>query len=568
MLIELVVEELGVIERAELSLEAGSAALTGETGAGKTLLVSALGLLMGGRADKDLVRQGAPLARVEGRFLVRPDHPCAKLAADRDLCEIDGSGEGAEPVELVLSRVVHADGRPSKARVNGHIVTLAALGELGSRLLGIAGQNEHHRLADPAFQRALLDASAAPGTSDLASDVAREVRAAAVARRAAEELRVGERARSRELDVLKYEIAEIEAAGISPGEGDLLLQQAQALEHAAEVGAVLAQVGELLSGEDGAAEKIAEAAGASRPLTGKDALMASVVERLGSIEIELADISSDVAKASVAPDPASLEAARERLGELQRLRRKYGADDTEVLSYLAEAKGRAEELATATSRADELEAAADAHHAEAIRLADELTRRRNAARGSLEKNVEGRLAELSLSGAAFEVRMEARDLYEGGAETVTFMFGADAQGLRPLAKVASGGELSRVALALYLVTATSEVETMLFDEVDAGVGGEAARSVGRSLAELARTAGIQTLVVTHLPQVAAYADAHFRVSKTARPGDGAVSSVHALSTDERVDELSRMLAGLPDSQLAQEHARELLEVARGAASAA
>ena len=185
----------------------------------------------------------------------------------------------------------------------------------------------------------------------------------------------------------------------------------------------------------------------------------------------------------------------------------------------------------------------------------------------LAKGVEDRLGELSLAGARFEVRLEPRELYEGGAETVTFMFGADSQGLRPLAKAASGGELSRVALALYLVTATSEVETMLFDEVDAGVGGEAARSVGRSLAELARTAGIQTLVVTHLPQVAAYADLHFRVSKSAA-GGSAKSSVNLLSTDERIDELSRMLAGLPDSQLAQEHARELLEVARSAASAA
>lgn len=566
MLIELVVEELGVIQRAELSLEAGSAALTGETGAGKTLLVSALGLLMGGRADKDLVRQGAPLARVEGRFLVRPGHPCARLAADRDLSVQDA---GDEPVELVLSRVVAADGRPSKARVNGHIVTLATLAEFGSKLLGIAGQNEHHKLADPAFQRALVDASAAAGTADLAADVAREVRAATAARKAAEELRVGERARSRELDVLRYEIAEIEAAGIKPGEGDLLLEQAQTLESAAEIEAALAEVADLLSGEEGAAERIAGALAAARPVAGKDRSMASMVERLDSIEIELADISSDVAKASVAPDPTSIEEVRERIGELQRLRRKYGADDAEVMRYLDQARARAEELSTATSRADELEAAADRHRAEAVRLAGELTRRRNDARGPLEKAVEERLAELSLSGARFEVRMEQRELYEGGAETVTFMFGADAQGLRPLAKAASGGELSRVALALYLVTATSEVETMLFDEVDAGVGGEAARSVGRSLAELARTAGVQTLVVTHLPQVAAYADAHFRVAKTVgRDGAGAVSSVHVLSVDERIDELSRMLAGLPDSQLAQEHARELLEVARSAASAA
>ena len=165
MLIELVVEELGVIERAELSLEAGSAALTGETGAGKTLLVTALGLLMGGRADKDLVRQGAPQSRVEGRFLVRPDHPCAALAQDHDVCAPDQ--DASDPVELVLSRVVPANGRSSKARVNGHIVTLGTLAEFGTRLLGIAGQNEHHRLADPQFQRNLLDSAAGAGTKEV-----------------------------------------------------------------------------------------------------------------------------------------------------------------------------------------------------------------------------------------------------------------------------------------------------------------------------------------------------------------------------------------------------------------
>ena len=564
MLIELVVEELGVIERAELSLEAGSAALTGETGAGKTLLVSALGLLMGSRADKDLVRQGASRSRVEGRFLVRPDHPCALQGAELDLCEPPSGPE--QPVELVLTRVVSADGRSSKARINGHIVTLATLAGFGTRLLGIAGQNEHQRLADLHFQRALLDAAAEAGTTELAANLANEVRSAAAARRGAEELRVGERSRSRELDVLRYEIGEIEAAGIEPGEGDRLLAQAETLENAAAVSAAFAAAADHISGDGGALERVADAIAAARVAERSDAV-ATVLSRLTSIEIELTDISAEIARTATAPDPVSLEDVRDRIGELQKLRRKYGADDAEVLTYLADARKRADELASATSRADELEAEAEAHQNEALRLAAEVTRRRETAAGPLKDAVEARLADLSLAGARFEVRLEPRDLYEGGAETVTFMFGADEQTLRPLAKAASGGELSRVALALYLVTAANDVETMLFDEVDAGVGGEAARSVGRSLAELARTAGIQTLVVTHLPQVAAYADIHFKVLKT-RVEEGSVSSVKALSTDERVDELSRMLAGLPDSQLAQEHARELLEVARAAASAA
>jgi DNA repair protein RecN (Recombination protein N) len=564
MLIELVVEELGVIERAELSLDAGSAALTGETGAGKTLLVAALGLLMGGRADKDLVRHGATQARVEGRFLVRPDHPCALVAAEQDL--IDLSSTDDDPVELVLSRVVPGDGKPSKARVNGRIVTLAILGEIGRSLVGIAGQNEHQRLGDPVFQRKLLDISA--GAAELAADVAASVRAAAAARRSAEELRDGERARSRELDVLRYEIGEIEAVGVAEGEGDMLLARAQRLENAEEIAGALAGAADSIDGDGGALEDVAGAIAGLGTVHSQDRSISELIQRLRSVEAELGDISSEIARSAVIPDPESLADIRERIGDLQRLRRKYGADDAAVLAYLEEARERAAGLESTSSRASELEAEAAEQLERASSLAAELTERRRVAARMLEEQVANRLSDLALAGATFGVALEPRDLYEGGLESVTFNFaGGPGQVPRSLSKTASGGELSRVALALYLVTATSDVETMLFDEVDAGVGGEAARSVGQALAELARSAGVQTLVVTHLPQVAAYADVHLRVTKEPVAGKGVVSSVTTLSPEERVDELSRMLAGLPDSQVAQEHARELLDLARSGAPA-
>lgn len=564
MLIELVVEELGVIERAELSLEAGSAALTGETGAGKTLLVVAFGLLMGGRADKDLVRRGAPQSRVEGRFLLRPDHPCAVLALQHDLYEVTSQDED---VELILSRVILADGRPSKARINGRIVTATTLAEIGSRLIGIAGQNEHGRVTDPAWQRRILDSAAGPEAVKLSAEVAQAVRAAAAARRQVEELKAGERARSRELDVLRYEIGEIEAVGLQPGEGDRLVADAARLEAAEETASALAEAADHIEGDAGALEQLARAIAALRDPARRDAGLSEVIKRLDPIQIELGDVSAQIARSMVAPDPASLVAMRSRIGDIQRLRRKYGADDDEVLAYLEQARSRTAALESASSQVDELESHADEQYATATRLASRLTELRLQAAKRLKEEVVDRLAALSLPGAVFEVLLEPRELYEGGAEGVVFLFGPDADIPRPLGRAASGGELARIALALHLVTASSEVGTMLFDEVDAGIGGEAARAVGEALAELARAAGIQTLVVTHLPQVAAFADAQYQVSKGSSSGRR-VSSVRLLTPEERVDELSRMLAGLPDSERAQEHARELLDVARRPAPAA
>jgi DNA repair protein RecN (Recombination protein N) len=561
MLTDLTVEGLGVIDGARLTLEEGCTALTGETGAGKTLLVAALSLLLGSRSDRTLVRSGAPAAQVEARFEVPRDHPAARFLVAHGV--LDGLEEADSAAELVLARTVTPDGR-SRARANGRLVTAALLGEAGGRLVEIAGQQEHGLLSEPAQQRALLDSFAGREAVELGVVVAEEVRSAGRSRRAAEAAHGDERGRRRELDVLRYEIAEIEAAGVTPGEAEELAKVAERLENAEAIAEAIHDALAALKGEGAAGDLLSHAGARVGALVGADKDLADIETRLGSLAVEVEDIAGDLTRRSVTPDPAALERVRERLGVLQRLRRKYGDDEAGVLGYLDRSRARAAELEAGDEEADRHERDAEEHTERAAEAAEKLSQLRAEAAPRLAAAAQELLTELALEGARMEIGLEPRDLYEGGTENVEFRVATDPGGPpRPVARIASGGELSRIALALRVLTTTGSVRTMAFDEVDVGIGGAAAQSVGRLLARLARDSGIQVLVVTHLPQVAAFADAHFRVVRTERSGrvDALVERVEG---EQRVAELSRMLAGLPESLRAQEHAQELLELAEGA----
>lgn len=556
MLTDLVVEDTGVIERAELTLGPGSCALTGETGAGKTLVVAALGLLLGGRADRSLVRTGAARAEVESRFCVGPSHRVARLLEEQ------GLGDGAsslDEVEVVVSRSVSVDGR-TKARVNGRLVTALVLGEVTRELVEIAGQHEHARLGEPAVQRDLLDAFAGEATADLARRVAEAVRAAREARRAAERLADEGLRRRSELEALDREIADIEAASPRPGEVRLLETEARRLENAEAIAAAMAGAREALRREGGAHELIAAAARALEDVGGSDDRAAELASRLRSAALEVDDIAHELAAGAPTADPGALEAARDRLATLGRIRRRYGIDDdagAHLDSVRAGAEGlRAEEAAqTDLARRD-----ADLHAA-ALDLARRLSEARRAAAARLERELPPLLDGLALPDARVEVALAPRDLYEGGLEAVEMAISFNpGEPPAPLAKVASGGELARATLALRLLTGRGGVGTLVFDEIDAGVGGQAARAVGACLADLSRSSGAQVLVVTHLPQVAAFADTHLVVAKEVAD-DRTTARVRTVEGEERVAELSRMLAGLPSSSSARGHARELLEMA-------
>lgn len=565
MLTDLVVEGLGVIERAELSFGPGSSALTGETGAGKTLVVAALGLLLGGRADRTLVRAGARQARVEGRFVVPDGHVAiGRLAAEgvvergvEDAAEAD---EGAG-VELIVSRTVPAEGGGAKARVNGRLVPRTLLADIAPVLVEIAGQHEHQRIGSGAWQRTTLDRYAGPEAEALSATVATSVRALRAVERDLDNLGGAARERERELDVLRWQIDEIEGARILPGEHERLAAEAVRLEHAETIAAGLEAADESLRGDRGATESIAAAQTTVEALGVDDPELRPLADRLESARLEVEDVALELRRREVAPDPGALEATNERIAVLSALRRKYGADEEEVLSYLERARARARELESAEEDIAELERRREVLAREGDEGARELSRIRQDAAGRLAAAVQRRLAELALEDARFEVRLEATALGEHGRDAVAFWISANqGEAPKPLGRVASGGELSRISLALHLVARAEAASTMVFDEVDAGVGGAAAQAVGRSLAELARSTGTQVVVVTHLPQVAAFADAHLRVTKGAARGRSA-ATVAPVEGTERIQELSRMMAGLPESERAQEHARELLELA-------
>ena len=558
MLEDLVVENLGVIERAEVRFGPGSSAVTGETGAGKTLVVAAVGLLLGDRAEKVLVRQGAPRARVQGRFVLPDGHPALGVLGSR------GFVEGDDEREVVVTRTVPVTGAAT-TRINGQLATASILAEIAPSLVEIAGQHEHGRVGDAAWQRATLDSYAGGEALDAAGGVADHFKQALHARRVLEDLTSSRRARERELDVLRYEIQEIERIAPDVEEEGRLALEAKRLESAESIGSALSTAVEALGGEGGAQEHIARAAAELGRLTESDPEIAALATRLDQSQLEISDVASELSQRTIAPDPDALEAVRDRLGAMARLKRKYGDSVAEVLRYLDQARARRDELQSADDDASRWSEEASRHEEAALDAARRLRSLREAAAADLGRKVEGVLDDLALGGARFEIELRERDLYEGGLESIEFLVAANpGESPRPISKVASGGELSRIALALHLLTTSAGASTMVFDEVDAGVGGQAAQAVGRALADLARD-GRQVFVVTHLPQVAAFADAHYRVVKSLE-GERSSAHLEPVGGDERVAELSRMLAGLPASERAHEHAQELLDLAAGGAT--
>jgi DNA repair protein RecN (Recombination protein N) len=552
MLSELVVENLGPIASAEIVLQKGSSALTGETGAGKTLLVTAVTLLVGGRADRGIVRDGTDEARVEGRFVVSEDHPAVALLRAREL--VDGP---SAPVEVVITRTISASG--SRARINGRLVPASVLTEVGPLLVEIAGQHEHHRFGSPRVQREILDAVAGVRAVTLAAEVSAAVKELVRTERELDELRAGERERARELDILRFEIDEIESLEIRPGETKELIAEANRLENAGDLEGGMVEAVENLSGDGGAEERLAAASAALGRVASSDPTLAQTIERLSGIAAEIRDVAGELSTQSHEPDPVALERIRERLGDLGRLRRKYGDDEDQIVEYLERSRARAEELGSKNDSVGDLESAAKELRARATDKAGELTILRKKAVPKLQKKVESLLADLAMPGSRFVATIGATDLYEGGLDSVTFEISTGpGEKPRPMTKIASGGELSRIALALHLIVSGSGADTMIFDEVDAGVGGAAARAVGAALARLGR-GDSQVLVVTHLPQVAAFADAHLRIHR--RDGERREVTVERVDGETRVEELSRMLAGLPESERAREHAQELLDLA-------
>ncbi|WP_225845851.1 DNA repair protein RecN [Streptomyces sp. HPF1205] len=575
---EMRIRSLGVIEDAVVELSPGFTAVTGETGAGKTMVVTSLGLLLGGRADPALVRIGEKQAVVEGRITLDP--------GARALVRAEEAGAELDDGALLVSRTVSAEGR-SRAHVGGRGVPVGLLGELADDLVAVHGQTDQQGLLRPARQREALDRYAGDAVAVPLEKYGSAYRRLREVAAELDELTTRARERAQEADLLRFGVEEIAAAEPQPGEDAELAAEAERLGHAEALASAASAAHAALAGnpeDPEAVEAGTLVAGAQRALdavSAHDPVLASLAARLGEIGILLADVAGDLAgyADNLDADPLRLAAVEERRAVLGHLVRKYGQDIDDVLAWSERGATRLLELEGDDDRIAGLTAERDALRAELGALARTLSEARAEAADRFAAAVTAELAELAMPHARVTVALRQTDVSDPdqgvdvGDRTVAYgPTGVDEVELqlaphpgapaRPIAKGASGGELSRVMLAVEVVFAGSDpVPTYLFDEVDAGVGGKAAVEVGRRLARLARTA--QVVVVTHLPQVAAFADRQLLVEKT---NDGSVtrSGVTVLEGEARVRELSRMLAGLEDSELGRAHAEELLAAARAA----
>src|SRR5215207_5163010 len=537
MLHELRIENLLLIERAELRFADGLNAITGETGAGKTVLAHSLDLLMGGKARPQIVRPGASEAYVEGVFALPPD-----LFADAELSELaERMPEDAD--EIVLRRRIGTSGRTS-AFVQGRSASASDLRALGSRLLAFYGQHEHRRLVLSSAQLEILDGFAGADHLERRAryrDAHGEVGSTA---RELDAVREREGARERDLDLLRFELAEIEAAAPDPGEESDLTVERDRLRHAERLRTATATALAAIAGadDDGGARGVIGAAeselGAVETI---DPALDAIAQQVRAVTVELDDAASALRSYldGVEAEPGRLEELEERLAALDRLKRKHGGSIEAVLEHAERCSSEIERLENA----------------------GELAKTRVAAARKLERRVAAELGALAMEGASVDVRLEAHPDGFGpsGSETVEFLVATN-PGIpsSPLRDAASGGELSRIMLALTGLGAAGGAGTVVFDEIDAGIGGNTARVVGEKLRKLGTER--QLICITHLPQVASLANAHFRIVKESGR-ESARATVERVDGEELVAEIARMLGAERDDEVASRHARELLAVA-------
>lgn len=550
MLIELRIENFAVIDRLAVTLEPGLNVLTGETGAGKSIIVGALSLLLGERASSDAVRTGSERAVVEGVFDVTGRADILRILDDQGLTTEDGL--------LILRREVAAEGR-NRAWINGAASTAGLVGDLGSRLVDLHGQHDHQALLRPDAQRDILDAYA--GETGLADRLRVAHAALTDVRRALDDLEARRRDVEQRADFLRFQLQEIEGADVDPAEETRLEEESRRLAHAEELARLATTLHQTLyGGEAAVAAVLGSLRRALDQLVGIDPSQADARELLDtayySVE-ELGRQMGDYASA-VEHDPARLDAIQKRQDLLFRLRSKYGPTLDDVVETAQAARLELETLDTASLQRSSLEKRLAQAGAEVAELAGRLSSARRDAGRRLADEVLGLLPALGMEGAAFEVAFQPLpEPGPQGAERVEFLVAVN-RGFEPraLSRVASGGELSRVMLALKTILARVDaVPTMVFDEIDAGIGGRIAIRVGAQLQEVARHH--QVFAITHLPQIASRADHHLLVAKS-DAGTTTRTSLHDLRGDDRVRELARMLGGDPESQTSLEHARELL----------
>ena len=561
MIEQIRIRDLGVISDAQLDLGPGLTVITGETGAGKTMVLNALSLLLGSRSDSSSIRKGQDQAFVEGRWLLPKD------ALDR----ITSSGIEVEDQELILSRSVSSEGR-SKAVVSGRSVPVGILSEIGEHLVVVHGQSDQTRLKSAAAQREALDQFAGSDLEVLATQYAEVFASWKQVAVSLEQLRAESASRAREADAIRAAVEELTKLDPKPGEDTELAEQATKLTHLEELRIAAAKAHEELSSESfdegrDAITLIGKARRALEQVSDHDPELSKYASELKEIGFSLNETAASISGyiASLDSDGAQeLEAIQLRRAELTTAMRKYGPSLDEVITYLDTSGARLLELDSSDEAIEKLTSEERELAKKSHELAEKMSAIRSKAASELSVAVTSELAALAMNGASLDVQVaRLPELASFGCDQVSLLLSAyPGAEPRPIGKGASGGELSRIMLAIEVVLAKSELApTFIFDEVDAGVGGAAATEVGRRLAMLAKNA--QVIVVTHLPQVAAFASRHLRVLKSSS-AEYTATDVVALEGEQIVEELARMLSGLSESESGKSHAKELLDLAQSA----
>lgn len=554
MLLELSVENIAIIESARIQLGQGFTALTGETGAGKSLLIDAISLALGGRADSDLVRTGAQRGIVTLAADLR-DNPNAKAVCEELGATLD------EDV-LYIQREVSAEGR-SSCRIGGKLVPVHVLRQIGELLVDLHGQHDHQSLLHAESHLQYLDAWIGSPAVILKLNISAQKRTVDEMQSRQNSLELDLRTREQRLDILRFQAEEIGAAQLEIGEFDRLEAESLRLRNADYLARNVQECIEVLDGEEGGALLHLSAAIRSlETIQAFDPTISQLAEALRSSLFVAEDTKRELRLYGDAIDsePRRIEEIADRLEVLRKLKRKYGDDEVAILQYLAEVESELEALRSWEESSEQLtQQLADAN-AELTKLASELSKIRKTHAKKFCALVQDQLRELAMEKAKFETHIEACPICESGGDSLQFMFSANSgEPVKALSKIASGGELSRVMLALKVALAgKAGVPTLIFDEVDAGLSGRAAAVVAKKLTELATHC--QVLVISHLPQIASQATTHFRIEKVDTKGR-VLTQVRELDRDERIAEIARLLAGETVGDSALQNAKELLKTA-------
>jgi len=557
MLTAIHIRDFALIDRMDLTFSGGFTTLTGETGAGKSIIIDAISAVLGERATPEAVRTGAESALIEAVFDLS-DVPAVREKAAELGIEIESDA-------LFLSQELTSGGK-SQRRINGRLSTLSTLRELSAGLLDLHGQHEHQSLLAPESHVDVLDGWLGPHVTDLRRRMSETYSALRDIQRRIEQLRTNERERAHLLDLYRFQLSEIQSAGLVEGEEEQLIADRDRLANAEKLYEFASSMHGALSGDDrgGIVSGLAQATRQAEQMAALDPSASPVFETLRDALLAAEEAQSLVRdyKDEVEFNPERLEAIQERLDLIRTLRRKYGDSVEQITGYASEIAGKVADLENSEERAQELEAELERLGAEAGSIAAELSDLRRTRSTEFEAAVVHELADLAMEGTRFKVSLESIDLSARGTDAVEFMISPNpGEPLKSLVRIASGGEMSRVMLALKSVAAADRVPTLIFDEIDTGIGGRTANVIGEKLARVALTR--QVMCVTHLPQIASRATSHFSVDKQV-VGERTVVRVIPLGAEERVQELVRMLGFAEDAETALAHAKELL--ASGASS--